>query len=152
MTLIGQVFPKLLTAKDLVRWVSKNARLRRPFQKQHAKWSQTLPKSAQQPLLHIFWSIWMKISSWMSFWVIDKILELLVNILTAYDQYSLLNRENLAQPIKMQLSNQKKKKKLFLNFLLHFWKLDQIQHILKKQMRFRGYIFSELQTAKDVVR
>ena len=36
MTLIGQVFPKLLTVKDLVRLLSKNARLKRPFQKQHA--------------------------------------------------------------------------------------------------------------------
>ena len=73
--------------------------------------------------------------------MIDKILELLVNILTAYNQYSLLNRENLAQPIKMQLSNQKKKKKkealskFFTAFLkarsnsTHFKKTDEVQRL-----------------------
>ena len=71
--------------------------------------------------------------------MIDKILELLVNILTADDQYSLLNRENLAQPIKMQLSNQKKKKealsKFFTAFLkarsnsTHFKKTDEVQRL-----------------------
>ena len=48
MTLICYVFPKLLTEKDLVKKVSKNARFRRPFEKQHVKWSQTLSISAQQ--------------------------------------------------------------------------------------------------------
>ena len=31
MTRIGYVFPKLATAKDVVRYVSKNARFRRPL-------------------------------------------------------------------------------------------------------------------------
>ena len=66
----------------------------------------------------------------MSLLVIHKILELFVNLLTADDKYSLLNRDNLAQPIMMQLSN---KKMLFLNFFMHFWYLDQIQNILKKR-------------------
>ena len=35
----------------------------------------------------------------MSLLVIHKILGLLVNILTADDKYSFLNRDNLAQPI-----------------------------------------------------
>ena len=42
--------------------------------------------------------------------------ELFVNTFTTDDKYSLLNRENLTQPIHMQLSQ----KQTFLEFLLHF--------------------------------
>ena len=40
-----------------------------------------------------------------------------VNTFTADDKYSLLKRDNLTQPIQMQLS---KKQKIFLNFVLYF--------------------------------
>ena len=40
--------------------------------------------------------------------------------MTAVDKYSLLNTDNLMQPIPTQLSQ---KKKLFLNFFLHFQNL-----------------------------
>ena len=55
--------------------------------------------------------------------VISQILKLSVNILTIGDKYSLQNKENLWQPIQMQIS---KKQKKFLNFLLYFWNLSQI--------------------------
>ena len=48
MTLIACVVPKLRTGNDVVRWVSPNTRLRRPFEKQDVKWCKTLSKSAQQ--------------------------------------------------------------------------------------------------------
>ena len=48
MRVIGYVFPKLRTEKDLVREVSKNARFRRRFGTQHVKRSQTLSIFAQQ--------------------------------------------------------------------------------------------------------
>ena len=44
-----------------------------------------------------------------------KALELFVNTLTADDKYSLLNRDNLAQPIRTQLSQ---KQKAFSQFFL----------------------------------
>ena len=47
----------------------------------------------------------------MSLLVTHKSLSLFVNTLTADDKYSLLNKDNLAQPIQMQLSTKKKKKK-----------------------------------------
>ena len=59
----------------------------------------------------------------MSLSVISQILKLFVNILTIGDKYSLQNKENLRQPIQMQIS---KKQKKFLNFLLYFWNLSQI--------------------------
>ena len=44
-----------------------------------------------------------------------KALELFVNTLTADDKYSLLNRDNLAEPIRTQLSQ---KQKTFSQFFL----------------------------------
>ena len=56
------------------------------------------------------------------------ILGLFVNIMTAYDKYSVLNRDNLTQPIQMQLSQ---KQKNFLICFLRVWSLDLILKILK---------------------
>ena len=67
----------------------------------------------------------------MALLVKTKILGLFVNILTANDKYSPLNKGKYRQPIQMQLY---KKKKLFLNFLLELWNLDQILNILKKRL------------------
>ena len=53
-----------------------------------------------------------------------------VNILTADDQYSLLNRDNLTQPIRTQLSQ---KRKAFSEFLLAFPKSTlNFEHLQKK--------------------
>ena len=77
--------------------------------------------------------------------VIYNILGQLVNALTTDEKQYLLN---LMQPIQMQWS----KKKLFPNFLLHFWNLDQSLNILKKKMTLKAYVFRRLRTAKDVLR
>ena len=53
-----------------------------------------------------------------SFLVIHKILRLFVNTLTADDKHYLLNRDNLAQRIQMQLSQKQKTfSELFFAFL-----------------------------------
>ena len=49
--------------------------------------------------------------------VIQKILRLFVNILTVNDKHYLLNRDNLMQPIQMQLSE---KQKTFSEFFFFF--------------------------------
>ena len=49
------------------------------------------------------------------------------NTLTADDKYSLVNRNNLVQPIQMQLS----KKQIFLPMFSHFGNVLQILSILK---------------------
>ena len=49
----------------------------------------------------------MKFSCKLSLLVIHKIEELFVNVLTADDKYSLLNRNNLVQAIMIQFSNKK---------------------------------------------
>ena len=48
--------------------------------------------------------------------VTQKILRLFVNILTADDKHYLLNRDNLTQPIQIQLSQ---KQRIFMNFFWH---------------------------------
>ena len=54
-----------------------------------------------------------------------------VNILTADDKFSLLNRDNLTEPIQMQLS---KIQKNFSHFVfLHFWNIDQNLNLFKKR-------------------
>ena len=52
--------------------------------------------------------------------VICEILGHFVNTLTPDDKYSLRNSEPLLQPIQTQLSKKQKKKKILLNYLLHF--------------------------------
>ena len=51
--------------------------------------------------------------------MLHKIVRLFVNNLTAYDKYYLLNRDNLMQPIQMQLSQ---KQKTFSEFFFAFLK------------------------------
>ena len=53
----------------------------------------------------------------MSLLVLCKILRLFVNTLTADDKYSLLNRDNLTQPIQILLSQ---KQKTFSQFFSAF--------------------------------
>ena len=64
--------------------------------------------------------------------VIGKILRMLVNTLTANDKYSLLNRDNLTQPIQMQLSQ---KHELFQIFFSQLFKSSlNFEYFQKKKM------------------
>ena len=85
----------------------------------------------------------------MSLFVISEILGLFVIKLIADDKYFLQTTENLPQPIEMKLS---KKKKLLLNFFLHFWNVHQILNILKQEMILIFYVSPKTRTAKDVFR
>ena len=69
--------------------------------------------------------------------------------MTADDKYSLLNRDNLTQPIPTQLSQ---KQKAFFQFFLAFSKSKLISNIYKKKMTFIVQIFPILRTPKNVVR
>ena len=84
--------------------MSKKSSFRRPFDKQHGNWTQTLLKSQLHCLYDIYGSVWGNLSWKIPLIVICKILGLFVNTMTVGDKYSLLNRDNLTQPIQMQLS------------------------------------------------
>ena len=96
MTLIADVFLDIMAAKNMVREKPKKPCFRGALDRQHGKWVETL-----------------------SLLVIQKILRLFVNILTVNDKHYLLNRDNLTQPIQMQLS---KKQKTFSEFFFQFLK------------------------------
>ena len=104
--------------------------LRRPFDKQHDRRSQTLFKFVRQQLYHIYWSLCQKLSQERLLLVICKILGLLVNTWTADDKYSLPNRGKLTQPIQTQLS---KKQTTFPQFIAACLKFrSNLEHFEQK--------------------
>ena len=119
MTPVAEVFPKLRTPKNMVTSMSKKSRFKGSFEKQHGKRAQTLLKFAWQHLYHIYWSLWRQLTCKKSLLVICKISRLFPNTLSADGKYSLLNRDNLTQPIQMQLSG---KQKTFSQFFSAFLK------------------------------
>ena len=53
MTLRADLFPKLRTPKNVVRYMSKKSRFKLPFDRQHGKRVQTLLRSATAPLPYL---------------------------------------------------------------------------------------------------
>ena len=142
MTLIAEVFPKLRTQENLVTSMPKKSRFKGSLKKQHGKCAQTLLKCQGQLLYHIYWSLLRQLSYKKSLLVIWKISRLFINTLSADGKYSLFNRDNLTQPIQMQLS---RKQKTFSQFFSAFFKSRlNFEHFLKKRwpsllMYFRNY-------------
>ena len=52
MNLIANLFPKLRTPKNVVRYMSKKSRFKGPFDRQHVKWVQTLLRSERRHRYH----------------------------------------------------------------------------------------------------
>ena len=130
MTLIPDVFPILRTQKNVVTSISKMSSFKGSFGKQHGKRVQTLLKFEWQHLYQIYWSLWMQLTCKKSLLVTCKILRLFPNTLSADGKYCLLNRDNLTQPIQMQLS---RKQKTFSDFFSAFLKSSlNFEHFLKK--------------------
>ena len=79
----------------------------------------------------------------------SKISRLFPNTLSAHGKYSLLNRDNLTQPIQMQLS---RKQKTFSVFFSAFLKSNlNFEHIQKKKMTLVAVVFPKLGTPKNLV-
>ena len=72
-----------------------------------------------------------------------------VNILTADDKYYLLNRNNLRQPIQMQLSH---KEETFPELISSFLKTVLNFEHFQKKMTLIADVFPKLQTPKNVVK
>ena len=53
MTFRADLFPKLRTPKNVVRYISKKSRFKGPFDTQHGKGVQTLLRSESQHRYHI---------------------------------------------------------------------------------------------------
>ena len=97
--------------------MSKKSCFRGSFPQQHGKCSQALLKFASKKFKHIHQSLPKKLCSKKSLLMACDFLGLLVNTLATDEKYPLLNREILAIPIQMHLSQ---KEKYFLSFLLQF--------------------------------
>ena len=54
MTFIADLFPKLGTPENVVRYMSKKSRFKGPFDRQHGKRVQTLLRSERQHGYHIY--------------------------------------------------------------------------------------------------
>ena len=85
---------------------------------------------ARQYYFPIFPWIQDEFSLEMSALVTSKIVRLFVQTLTPDDMYSRRNMQIFWQKIQMLLSQ---KRKTFFYFLLHFWNVHEIHHILKKK-------------------
>ena len=120
MTLVAEVFPKLRSPKNKVNSMSIKSSFMGSFLKQHGKRSQILLKLPWQHLYNISWLLWRMLPHKKSLLVICQISRLFPNTLSADAKYSLLNRDNLTQPIQMQLS---RKQKTFSVFFVDFWNL-----------------------------
>ena len=141
MTLIADVFPKLRTQRNLARWMPKKSRFNRSFGKQHGKRAKPLFKFAWQRLYQIYWLLWSQLSHKKSLLVICKISRLFLNTLSADGKYSLFNRDNLTQPIQMQLS---RKQKTFSESFSEFLKSRlNFEHLFKKD-DLHCWCFSEI--------
>ena len=77
----------------------------------------------------------------MSVLVTRKALYVCVNTLTADDQYSLLNRDNLTQPIRVRLSQ---KEKAFFQFFVAFSKSTLNFESLQKKDYLHSSFISEI--------
>ena len=115
MTLIAYLFLRLRPPKIMVRYIRKKTRFRLPFQKKHGKRVSPLFKSERQRLQHIRCSTSRQFSGKKSLLVIWKNWRLFVNTRSAVDKCSLPNRDNLMQPIHMQLSEKLKPFSRFFN-------------------------------------
>ena len=119
MTLIAYLLLRVRPAKNVVRYMCKKSRFRLTVQKEKRKRVSTLFKSDGQHLYNIYWSAGRKFSCKNSLLVICKSLRLFVNTVSAVDKCSLPNRDNLMQPIHMQLFQ---KLKIFSEFFPAFSK------------------------------
>ena len=119
MTLTAEVFPKLRSPKNKVTSMSIKSYFKQSFPKEHGKGAQTLFKFAWQNHYHIYWSLWRQLTFKKYLLVIWKIWRLCPNTLSTDVKYSLLNSDNLMQPIQNQLS---RKQKSFSDFFSPFLK------------------------------
>ena len=127
----------------------KKRRFTVPFNRQHGKRTQTVFKSKWRHPSDNSWWMPRQLSLTKFLLVICKIFRLFLNTFTADDKYFLLNRDNLTQPIQMQLSVKEKTFSYFFSEVL-ISRLN-FKHFQKK-MTLTANVFWKFQTPKIVVR
>ena len=145
MTLIAFLFQRLRPAKIVVRYMCKKSRFRLPFQKEHRKLVSTLFKFERQHLYHIYCSTGRELSCKKSLLVIWERLRRFVNTISAVDKCSLPNKDNLMQPIHMELSQ---KLKTFSWFFLAFLRSRLNFELFQKKDDAPSLFISEVTACK----
>ena len=142
MSLITDAFPKLRTQKNVLRWMPKKFRFKWSFGKEHGKRAQTLLKFTWQNLYHIYWLLGRQFTFKKSLSVICKIWRVFPSTLSTDGNYSLLNRDNLTQPIQMQVS---RKERTISEFFFAFLKSNlNFEHFQKKKDEPHSWCISEI--------
>ena len=111
---------EIINSKKQFRSMSNNSRFRGAFEKQDGKLAQTQLKSERQNSYHIYWSLRRQLSFKKSLLEICKMLRFFIKTLTTDDKHSLLNRDNLTQPIPTQLSQKQETFSQFFSPLLKY--------------------------------
>ena len=125
--------------------MSKKSRFRGCFEKEYGTHAEALLKSESQILDHIYLSLGTKLCSKKSLLLTCEIFGLLINTLATDEKYLFVKGDNITMQIQKQLSQ---KQKIFFNFWLHFWNLDWILNILKKNMTLTDFVFPNYRTLK----
>ena len=129
--------------------MSKKSFFQGSFIKQHSKCAQTFLKCQGQLFYHIYWSLLRQLSHKKSLLLICKIWRLFINTLSADGEYYLFNRDNLTEPIHMQVY---RKQKTFSRFFSAFLKSSlNFKHFEKKRMTLIAEVFPKLRTTKNMV-
>ena len=130
MIVIANVFPKLQTAKNIFRTLSKKRCFRACSNNQHMKASQTLVKSPWEHFYHVFSSFSGKLNWKMSPLVLHEILGVFVNTLTGDGKYPVQDCQNFPVAIQMQVSE--KRKSLSQFFFPFLESTSNFKHFEKK--------------------
>ena len=135
MIVIANLFPKLETVNNLFRTLSKNRRFRACFDSQHVKAFQILAKTPWQVFYLDFLSFSGNLISKLSSLVLDEILGVFVNTLTADDKYPVQDYVNLQIRIQMHLCG---KRKTFCRFFVAIVEsTSTFKHFKRKEDRHR---------------
>ena len=148
MSFIAQVFQKLLSPKGLFTLMHERSCFWKHFHIERVNESLKLLKSAEKYLYPSFPSFWSHFCYKNLFLVRSDIFGLLVNTLTANDEYYHSNTNNLSLPLQMQLP--KKFKTSFAIFIAFLESALNFEHFEKKKMSLIAQIFSNLLTPKNV--
>ena len=141
ITFIAHVFPKLRTAKGVIKEIFKTSRFRKLFE---SPW--TLHEIT---FITSFDHATERLSCKISLVVVCDILRLFLHTLTADGKYSLRYRENLPSEFKCSYL----KNKIFSEFVAAFLKTTlNFEDFEERMLIFITHVFPKLQNAKNIVR
>ena len=141
MSILAELFPKLLMLKHVATQTSKRSCFRTQFANERVNGFQTLLKSWRHHYYPLLSSIRGKLSCKKSPSVWYEILRLFVDALTADDKYSGTNMKNLRQQFQTPLSQKQKTSSwFFMDFLKCALNLEHFQ----KKDEYPGLIISEI--------